>query len=291
MANTNDTSKVSVIISGAMNAEKANGNRQRDLVLYMFDQEATFSLKALADFFRLKGGDLTDTINDTLSDMSPQYTETLGQIEALKKEAADKDTSPQTKAKLLLQVEQLNAGVRAATALFKRATFGVFHLRCHKAEDVGPARSTPGAVAFSVLKKDAEGKKSDKPKWIEVVMSGNALERAGKKDVVDQKIKPAAKKQAAGTSTANPGIKGVVMATDVLGTFLSKSANKPMTDYPDDEEKALQSLMDKLIRSRFGDGKTGKIDPADVIEYLEAAKMIAEGYHVTRNGNGQQKAA
>ncbi|MBU2051521.1 MAG: hypothetical protein KKH61_21430 [Gammaproteobacteria bacterium] len=273
--NTNDNSKVSQIINGAMSAEKANGNRQRDLVLYMFEHEATFSKAQLVAFFKLKGADLTKYVNRTLSDLSAGFAETIGTIEVLKKEAANKDTSPTNKAKLLLQIEQLNSGVRAASALFKRSMYGVFHLRCHDAEDVVAARQS-GALAFSIQKKDAEGKKSDKAKWIEVVMSGNALERAGRQDVVDAKIKPAAKQHAAGTATANPGIKGVVMATDVLGTFLSKSANKPMTDYPDDEEKALQSLMDKLLRSRFGNDKSGKIDPQDVLDYLEAADMIAK---------------
>lgn len=269
MTNSNEAANIAnKLIAAVMNAEQAAGNRQSQLVMYMWDNEVTYTKDALLAFFRVKGGERTTLIAKAISGISDDYTSAveLAATLANERKAAKDNSFPQNKA---LQIEQLNSKLRAANMLFIRAVTATVHLRIADAYDV--KLKSNGAITFMFDKVDEHGKPVKNTKGNNVAeqatMSGNALVRAGDKTLADiiGKAKPAAK-------VTNPQVKGGIapVAAVVANRIKQQVASgHTLEDFGDDEEKELKALLHQLMAATFLDDK-GNVDRKTVIEYLEA---------------------
>lgn len=278
MTNTNVT-PFGQIIADAMTASEKDGTLQRSLTILLFDQEVEYSLPRMVAMFKNKGADWVKVVDGVLTEVSPAYAQLLSDYRVIhpagkkgKSKGGDKLVSESEKALGKAKDDAMSSKLRAARVMFQRALQACFHLRKVNAESVEPSKVTKGAVSFYVPS-DRKGKKGDVI-HDHYVLSISALTRAGVADV-DKAIgnagKSAKKANAAGTVT-DIGKRGMASAAGVLTTFIQQNA-KPLEDYGDEEEAALNTLLDRLIVAKFADDK-GRIDPADVAEYVATIKPV-----------------
>lgn len=267
MTNLQNDNIANALISGVMKAEQAAGNRQSQLVLYMFQNDVTYSKDELVKFFKVVGSDRTTLIEKAIMNISDDYEAALELRDTLANERkSDKDSFTASKA---LQHEQNNSKLRAANMLFIRAVTGCLHLRVIDAYDV-KVKNT-GAIEFMYDSKDKDGKPVKNSKGNPVAekasMSGNALVRAGDKTIAEM-VGTSKKKE---RTVSNPVKGGIAPTADVVANRVRiQTANgNGIEDMSDEEEKALNKLLHELLAAKFLDDK-GQLDKATVLEYLEA---------------------
>lgn len=263
MTINNETANIaSKLISGVMQSEQANGQRQAKLVEYMFENEVTYSIDQVGRFFSITGKERTDKISAALASISDDYATAVDMIEAAsaKRKASKTPLSPAE----ALAVEQHNTKVRAANLLFIRALTCVFHLRNVKANKV--KITSTGAISFIGIDKDGDA--------VKTVLSGNALTRLGQKDI--EAAYPNPQKNRTSNTTANPVKGGVAMSADIVHKRLEvQLANgKGLADMGDDEEASMEKLLNDLLKAKFM--ADGVIDPRDVLEYVKAEFPVIE---------------
>lgn len=272
MTNTNTNANVgNKIISDVMKSEVANGNRQAQLVAYMFDNEVTYSKDELVKFFKVTGSDRTALIEAAIKAMSDDYTSAIELRDQYQEERkADKDAFGRTNKPHTL--EQTIAKLRAANILFIRAATGALHLR--HIEAYGLKVNNNGVIAFYANARDDKGELVKDPKGNAVSerhsLSGNALYRAGDKTlgtlVESRKTKDKSSNPANTNKTA-----GIASVASVINNRVSKmvAAGNGVEDFSDDEETELNKLLHTLMAAKFVDDQ-GNIDRKTVLEYLEA---------------------
>jgi hypothetical protein len=243
------------IIAGVMSSDQSANGRQTALVLYMYDNEVSYSLDEVSKYFTVKGADRAKLIEGALIALSDDYASAVELRDTITaKKKADKESFA---AKEALQLEGTVSKIRAANMLFIRALTGVFHLRTVDATKVKSATAI-GSIQYIGKDKDGDA--------VKTVLSGNALVRLGDKDISEAfgaKTKKAA-------SVANPVKGGIAPIADVVANRVGMQIANGVgiEDMSDDEEAALEKLLKTLLKAKFADDK-GQLDRATLTDYLE----------------------
>lgn len=269
----------SKLIAGVMNAEASGNNRQAQLVLYMFDNEVSYTIETLSPMFKVKGSDRTEIVNKLLRGLSDDYVNVADELARLvEKKKAEKEQFSDAEG---LQIEAHKGKLRAAQLLFTRAASAVVHLR-HV--DAGNLKVMPnGALRWYQQARDKDGKPEFDKKGgaisVAVTVSSNALVRMSEKTLATLFNKSPRKT----TPTAsNPVAGGITEAAKAINAKLSTllANHKGIPDLSKDEEKETEKLFKSLFKAMFADDK-GDIDVATVrtwiadefkIEFAKASK-------------------
>lgn len=259
------------IISDVMKAEQASGNRQAQLVMFMWENETTYNKDELLKFFKVTGADRTTLIEKAITNMSDDYAKAVELRDDYKAEAkADKAAFGRTNKPYTL--EQTNAKLRAANILFIRAATGALHMR--HVEAYGAKLATNGVISFYATARDDKGEPILDPKGNatseKISLSGNALVRAGEKTlgtlVEHKKNKEKVTNPANGNRTV-----GIASVASVINNKVKQvvAAGAGIEDMSDEEETELNNLLHTLMAAKFCD-EHGNVDRKTVIEYIEA---------------------
>ena len=270
MTNTNSNSAANIaakLIAGAMSSEASGNNRQAQLVLFMFDNEVSYTIDTLSPMFKVKGADRTAIVDKLIRGISDDYANIGDELARLiEKKKADKEQFSDTEG---LQIEAHKGKMRAAQLLFTRAATAVIHLRHVSADNLSVRPN--GALRWYQVKMDDKGKpmvnKKGEPIHTEVTLSSNAVVRLADKTLAAL-FNKAPRKAGSGT-TANPTKAGITEAAKAINAKLNVivANHKGLPDLSDDEEKEAETLLVSLIKAKFADDK-GMIDIDAVRTYM-----------------------
>lgn len=283
---TNMPTRIDASINAAMVNKERDGTIQRDMTLAILSLSLSeFSPTAIIRLLDNKATEFAGIMQGKegaatkkLSELSPAFAEKLATFQRLRKASTDKNTAPQQRSVLTLQSQAVEAQVKAALSMFGRAVRSAYYLlMTHKGDvsEIVAVSANKGALSYKVPDPHAtDPKKADA---VRVASSGADLTRNGDK-LVREKLGKAPPRARAAGDVADIGAKGLPMAVNGVTTFLDlndkeqKTGFRPIDDYKDDEAAALETLLVRLMRVKFGDEK-GLIDPKLVADWVKASEL------------------
>ena len=138
-----NASPIDAALSGIMDNAKSSLNKQADLIVAMFQSEATFTRDTLVNVFQLSGKERTEFIDNLMAQVSDTYAgklQTIAELQETVKASKRKDVNAaQT-------VTALTAQVKAGRIMFVRSCEAVLGLREAGAIGVKVEKKTTGSV-------------------------------------------------------------------------------------------------------------------------------------------------
>lgn len=270
------------LFAEVMSDSTKGSNRQAKLVVMMFENEVSYTLASVSNFFRKEGKDRTILLETSISEISSSYADVLEQRNVLQeRKKSDKDHFTTSEA---LQLEGTLGKLKAARELYTRAITAVYHLRKVEAFNLKLGKS--GSLSYYVYAQNEKGEQEKDPKGNPIstllTVSGNTLYRSGDKDV----RKDFGKKTTTQTRDPSQARDGIAPVVDVVTNRLKKARaeGKFLPDLKDEEEKSVEALLRELILAKFADD-TGVVDADAVDEYVEGMNAaIVAAKNISGNG-------
>lgn len=156
-AASNVAGSIEKIISSAMNEATKGENRTAQLVVAMFNAEATYSQSAILSIFRKERADRTAAIDSMLDAASDTFANLVDLYDRMTDKDYRKTLDDEAKAKNAFEAQAIFLKIRAARKLFETALAATYHLRDVKSKTVKTNNVGAGSLVMLAPSKEFAG--------------------------------------------------------------------------------------------------------------------------------------
>lgn len=266
-----NASPIDAAIAGIMDNAKSSLNKQADLIVAMFQSEATFTRDALVNVFQLAGKERTEFIDNLIAQVSHTYAgklQSVAELQETLKASKRKDVNAAQ------AIAAITAQIKAGRIMFVRACEAVLGLRESGAIGVKVEKKSSGSVIRYMGTVAGDDGKPEKDEAGNVV---RVLERATNAELgrLGAKTREAilGKRQNATANDPRVSAGSLANVAKQLGDFLdvaSKNAVAPVhciEDFDDGTGESLKNTFNRLLHLMFADD-SGVLDEKLAAAYV-----------------------